>query len=249
MHIERILHVVLEHPLGHNRPATRHDAHDALHRQGNMTEQKPRVQRHEIDTLLGLRADYVEQKRRIHLRNVPFEARYGLVYRHGSQRRAAVVEHALADCLQVVGSDRQVHHEIGLAIQRNLKLLQLVAFARMSYATPEIGVNLGREHPPDPNGAGVAMVDVEWNHRLAAGYRLAYGVLIHIFVRSHNLHGCGHNALAGRLQLRHLFLPSPALSGSGSRVSSQPPGTTPGQHPVGRYYTISIRQSACNLRS
>ena len=79
--VERILRLVLHHPLRHDRAAAGDDSHLALHRVRDVPEEKPSMERHEVDALLGLAANYADKELRVHLRDVA-EKRDRLVDRH-----------------------------------------------------------------------------------------------------------------------------------------------------------------------
>ena len=203
--VKRILDLVLHHPLGHDRATARNNAHLALHRNRDVLEKKARMERHEVDALFGLRADDVQEERRIHLRDVALKTRNGLVDRHGAERRRACVQHALTNRLEVVGTDGKIHYEIGLAIERDFQLLEFVAFPRVRDAAAEVGVDLGREHAADTDRVRVLVVDVQGNHRLARSDRGTYGLDVNVLFGGHDSHGLGNDALTGSLQLRHSF--------------------------------------------
>ena len=230
-HVKRILLVVFHHPLGHDRAAAGDDAHQALHRVRDVTEEETRMERHEVDALLGLGADDVQEEGRIHLGDVALEAGDGLVDRHGAERLRGRVEHALADRLDVL-ADGEIHHEIGARRKGDGELLKFVTLAGMRHRATEVRVDLRREQAPDADRVAVRVVDVERNHRLARRNGVADRLGGKPFVGGDDLHGLGDDALAGRFKLRHCQFPPSELSDSGSRVFSQPDGTIPPSTPT-----------------
>ena len=205
--IERIFDLVLHHPLGHDRAAARDDTHDALHRGRDVPEEKACVKRHEVNALLGLCADDVEEEGRIHLRDVAFEARDRLVDGNRAERFRARVEHTLADCLEIIRADGEIHHEVSARVERDPELFEFVPLPRVRHAAAEVRVDLRREHPPHAHGVAVRVVDVERNHRLARRNGGAHGLRVQPLVRRDDLHRLSHDALPGGFQLRHLSSP------------------------------------------
>ena len=248
MRIKRILDLVLHHPFGHNRAAAGDDAHDALHRNRNVLEEETRMERHEVDALFRLRTNDIEKEGRIHLGDIPFQARDRLIDGHCAKRLRARVQHSLSNGLQIVGANREIHHEISSGVEGDLQFLKLVALPGMRDAATEIGVDLRREHTPDPNRVRVLMMDVERNHRLTRGDGRAHRLDIDMLIRRDDLHRLGHKALLGRLQLRH-YIPPPALSGSGTRVFSQPLDTRPPAPRVRRIFYHIRDEWRSELRS
>ncbi len=164
------------------------------------------MERHEVDALLGLGADDVQEEVGVHVRDVAVEARDRLVDGDGAQRPVARVEHPLADGADVL-ADGEIHDEVRARLDGDGELVELVALAGVRDAPPEVRVDFRAEEPPDADGAGVLVVDVERDDGLAARDGGPHGLRIDPFVRRHDLHRLGHKALAGRLKLRHLSFP------------------------------------------
>ena len=117
--------------------------------------------------------------------------------------------------------------------------MKLVALSGVRHAAAEVGVYLRREHPPDADRARIRVVDVERNHCLAGRDRGAHLLRVKSLVLRHDLHRVRHNALPGRIQLRHL------LSSAGItlfRFSGLISATAPHarQHPVTRIFYQKI---------
>ena len=202
MRVERVLGLVLHHPFGHDGTAAAHDAHLALHRGRNVLQHEPRVQRHEVDALLRLLADDVQQKRRIHVRDVSLQAADGLVDGHGAEGLGAGVEHPLPDRLHVLAHGK-VHHEVGSGLERDRELLQLVALSGVRHAAPEVRVDLCREHPAHAHGAAVRVRGIERNDGRAVRHGRAHGLRGDVLFGRDGPHRVGHKTLPGRFKLSH----------------------------------------------
>jgi hypothetical protein len=59
--VERVLLVVLDHPLRHDRAAARHDARDAVFHERQVLDEHARVDGEVVDALLGLVLEHVDE--------------------------------------------------------------------------------------------------------------------------------------------------------------------------------------------
>ena len=87
--VERVLRLVGEHPLRHERAAARDDAGDALRRERDVVAQHAGVDGHVVDALLGLVLDDVEHELGREVGHV-VHVGHGLVDGHRADRERAV---------------------------------------------------------------------------------------------------------------------------------------------------------------
>ena len=98
--VPRVLLVVGDHPLRHQRPAAADDAGHAVARQRDVLEQHAGVDGHVVDALLRLMLDHVEHLLRRQVGRV-LDLLDRLVDRHRADRHRRGVDDRLADAVDV----------------------------------------------------------------------------------------------------------------------------------------------------
>ena len=154
------------------------------------------MERHEVNALFRLLADYADEQRRIHVGDVALETADCLVNRHGAERLGTRIKHPLANRLDVL-ADGKVHHEVSSGLEGDCELLKFVALPGVRHATPEVRVYLGSHHAPDAHGTAIRVVVVQRDHGGAVRHGGADNLYVNALVRRDRLHRVRHNAFAG----------------------------------------------------
>ena len=140
MRVERVLLVVGDHPLGHQRAAPRDDPGDPVRRQRDVVAEDARVEGHVIDALLGLVLDHVEQVPGREILDL-LDALDRLVHRHGADRERAGGDDRLPDRVDIAAG-RKVHHRVGTQVDGHLQLGELVVDVGGHRRVADVGVDL-----------------------------------------------------------------------------------------------------------
>jgi len=158
---------MMRHPPGQERPAPADNPHHPRLDQLQMLPEQARMNRKEIHPLLGLLFDNLQNRIIIDLVHRPPDNH--LVNRYRPERRRAIRQQPAADLIQSPRrpARTQIHNRIRPRLQRHPHLLDFIIQRRPHRRQPDIGVNLGRDAPPDRTGlqAMLHMNRIGRNHR------------------------------------------------------------------------------------
>jgi hypothetical protein len=147
---ERVLLVVVEHPLRGEGAAAGDDSGEAAADEGHVLEEDAAVECHVVDALLGLLDDHLlEALPREVLRAV--DLLEGLVDRHRPDGDRRPAQDRLADA-DDVAARREVHHRVGAVLEAHGELLELAVGVADDRAVADVRVDLARGGDADRHG-------------------------------------------------------------------------------------------------
>jgi hypothetical protein len=219
--VERVLFVVLEHPLRHHRAAARHDAGDAIFDERQVFDEHAGVDGEVVDALLGLVLEDVDQVVGGELLDV-LHLLQRLVDRHRAERHRARVDQRLTDAVDVPAG-REVHHGVGAVLEADRELGELARGVAGDGAVADVRVDLAQRRDADRHRLDVRVVHVRGDDHAAARdlgahelglEALAFGDVLHLF---------GDRALPSEVHLRLVraslaFLDPRGSEGHGCRL-------------------------------
>ena len=161
--------MVRQAPLGHDRPAARDDAGDALRGEVDVRQPDPGVDGEIIHPLLAL----FDQGVAIDLPGQVLGHAVHLLQRlidgHGADGDGAVPDDPLADVVDVAPGG-EVHHVVGAPADGEGHLLHLLRHGGGDGGVADVGVDLDQEVAPDGHRLQLAVVDVGGDDGAAAGH-------------------------------------------------------------------------------
>ncbi len=227
--VEEVLLVVRQAPLGHDRPAARDDAGDALGGQRHVAQEDAGVDGEVVDPLLRLLAQRLQEDLDVQVLGLPFDLLQRLVDRHRADRHRRVAHDPLARLVDVVAG-RQVHHRVGAPADRPAQLVDLFADRRRDGRVADVGVDLHQEVAADDHRLGLRVLDVGRDDGPPARHLVAYEVGRHPFAQGDEAHLLGELAAAGVVHLAEVGVAArlTRLSIQGCRSLGRPTcGSTP----------------------
>src|SRR3972149_286857 len=122
--VQRVLLIMISHPLGHDRSAAAYDPHMTLCRHRQELMQKSAMQGHEVYTLFCLNLNYIEQVIYGKLMNLIYPFKY-LIDRDSPQRYRTVLYHRLTDLMDIFPCT-QIHYGIRPVFYAEIKHFSLL---------------------------------------------------------------------------------------------------------------------------
>ena len=165
--IQKILFVMMRHPLRQDRAAAADDAGDALRNHRQILNEHAGMDGHVIHALLRLLFDHFEHHVLVEIFN-PLDPRDGFVNRHGPDGHGRVAQDRLANFMDVAAG-RQVHHGVGAEVHRGVQLLEFFVNVRGHGRVADVGIDLAQRGHADAHGFEFGMIDVGGNDHPPAG--------------------------------------------------------------------------------
>ena len=138
--VQKILLVMVRHPLRQNGAASTHDAGDAFHYHRQILDKHARMDGHVVHALLRLLFNHFQY----HVDVQVFHAlhpRDGLIDRHGADGHRRVPQNGLANIVNIAAGG-EVHHRICAKVHRGVQLLEFFINIRGHGRVADIGVDL-----------------------------------------------------------------------------------------------------------
>ena len=206
--VERVLHLVVQHPARDEGAAAAHDVHDAALAAHALdgAARDAAVKRHEVRAVFCLLLDRLEDVVIRHLDDgavLADGAHRRLIERHRADHDRRMLDDALARDVDVVAR-REVHDGISAAAHGLIELLELRLDVRERARRADVRVDLDAQALADAARAQVLVVDVGADGNRAVCHALADGLNGDTLLLCYDLHRIGDAALTGLLHLcRH----------------------------------------------
>src|ERR1700728_2535559 len=137
--VEKILFVIVGHPLGENGSASADDAGDALGNQRKILDQHAGMDRHVIDALRGLLFDHFQHDFCVQV-FYPLYAGDGFVDRDGADRNGGVAQNGFANLVDVAAGGK-VHNGVSAVVHGGVQLFEFFVYLRGDGGVADVGVN------------------------------------------------------------------------------------------------------------
>ena len=164
--IQKILFVMVRHPLRQNRPAATDNPGDALRNHRKVLNEHSGMDGHVINALLGLFFDYLEHDVFVEIFN-PLDPRDRLVDGHRADGHGRVAQDGFTNFMDVPAR-RQIHHSIGAEVHGCVQLLEFFLDVRGHGRVADVGINLAQRGHADAHGFEFGMIDIGGNNHPAA---------------------------------------------------------------------------------
>ena len=186
--IEKVLLVVVRHPLGKNRAAAAYDACDALRNHRQILNEYAGVDGHVVHALLGLFLDDFEHDVAIQVFDA-LHARDGFINRHGADRNRRVAQDGFANLVNVAAG-REIHYGVGAIVNGRVQFLQFLIDVRGDGGVADVRIDLAERGDADRHRLEFGMVDVRRDDHASAsdfvadefrGLLFPVGDVLHLF--------------------------------------------------------------------
>ncbi len=138
--VQKILLVVVSHPLREDGSAPAHNPGNALRNQRQILDQHAGVNRHVVDALRRLLFNYFEHYFSVQVFHA-LHARDGFIDRHGTDGNRRIPQNGLANFVDVAASGK-IHHRVGAVMHGGVQLLQFLVNFRRDRRVADVGVDL-----------------------------------------------------------------------------------------------------------
>ena len=202
--IQEILLLVMFHPVRHQRPASAHDAGNALAHQRHMLAQHSRVDGHVIDALFGLLLDDFQHQRDGEIFRTP-HPRDGLINRHRSHGHRRSLDDRLAD-FRYLAPRGKIHYRVCPKMYGVMELLQLFVDVGRCGRVADVRVDLALGGDADGHRLEVAMIDVGGKDAAPASDFAAQQLRLELLAPGDILHLFRDHALPREMHLRNVAL-------------------------------------------
>ncbi len=165
--VQKILFMMVRHPLRQDRAAPAHNAGNALGDHGQILNQDAGMDGHIIHALLRLLFDHFQHHFGRKVLN-PLDSRDGFINRHGADGHRGMPKDRFADLVDIAASG-EIHHGIGAVVYGRVQLVQFVADLGRDRRIPNVGVDLAQGGHANAHGLKFGMIDVGGNDHAAAG--------------------------------------------------------------------------------
>ena len=159
--VEKVLLVMVSHPLGKNRTPAAHDACDALGNHRKILNQHAGVNGHVVDALLGLFLDNFEHDVAVQVFDA-LHARNRFIDRHGPDRYRRMTHDGFANLVNVAAG-REIHYGVGAIVDSGVQLLQFLIDIRCHGGVADVRVDLAERGDADRHRLEFGMIDVGWD--------------------------------------------------------------------------------------
>ena len=200
--IQKILLLVMLHPVRHQRAAPAHNPRDALPHKRHMLPHHPRVNRHVIHALLGLLFDDFQHQLERQILRPPYP-RNRFVHRHRAHRHRRSLNNRLAN-FRDVAAGGEVHHRVRSVMHRVVQLFQLFVNVRARHRVPDVRVDFALRRDADGHRLEVAVMDVCGNDAASPRHFAANQLGLKLFALGDVLHFFRDHALPREIHLRHV---------------------------------------------
>ncbi len=140
MLVQKILFVMVGHPLRQNRSAAADDSRDALGHHRNILHQQSRMNCEVVDALLGLLFDYFQVDVDVQVFEL-LHAIQRLINRHRPDRHGRIPQDRFANGVNVAAG-RKIHHSIRPIVDGSVQLAQLFVNVRCDGGVADVCVDL-----------------------------------------------------------------------------------------------------------
>src|ERR1700728_1030297 len=200
--VEKILFVIVGHPLGENGSASADDAGDALGNQRKILDQHAGMDRHVIDALRGLLFDHFQHDFCVQV-FYPLYAGDGFVDRDGADRNGGVAQNGFANLVDVAAGGK-VHNGVSAVVHGGVQLFEFFVYLRGDGGVADVGIDFAERCHPDRHGLEFRMVDVGGNNHASAGDFVADEFGCQLFFVGDIGHLFRHDSLARVVHLRKI---------------------------------------------
>ena len=210
--VERVLHLIVQHPARDEGAAAAHDVHDAALAAHALdgAARDTAVQRHEVRAVLGLLLDCLEDVVIRHLDDgavLADGAHRRLIQRHRADHDRRMLYDALTRDVDVVAR-REIHDRVGAAAHGLIEFLELRLDVRERTRRADVRIDLDAQSLADAARAQVLVIDIRADGNRAVCHALADCLDRDVLLLCYNLHRIGDAALTGLLHLcRHVTIP------------------------------------------
>ena len=225
--VERVLTVVIQHPLSQDAAAAADDAGDAAFHLGKVLNQQASVDGLIVDALLTVLLDDVEEVVLIELLDRSVDALKSLINRHGADRNGGCTDDRGAHLIEVDAAGGEIHHGIGAVLHRQLQLLHLLSGIRRIRRGADVGVHLALAGDADRHRLQIGVVDVGRDDHSPPGHLFHHQRFGQVLPLRHMGHFFGDHALTGVMHLRDVGLTLTGLNPGSAhdlRCDGQPRG-------------------------
>ena len=198
---QRVLLVVIEHPLGQDPAAAAHDAGEAALHQGQVLNQQTGVDRLVINALLAVLLNDVQEVVGVELLDRAVHALEGLIHGHRADGHRRSFDDRRTHLIEVDAAGGEVHHRVGAVFHRQAQLGHLLIEIGGVGGSPDVGVHLATAGDANRHGLQARVVDVGRDDHAAPGHLLHHQRFGQVFPLGHKGHFFGHHPLAGVVHL------------------------------------------------
>src|SRR5271157_3586930 len=156
--VEKILFVVVSHPLREDGAATADDAGDAFRNQRQILNEHAGVNGHVVHALRRLLFDDFEHYFRVQVLDA-LDPRDGFIDRDRPDRHWRIAQNGLANLVNVAAG-RKIHHRVGAIVHGGVQLFQFLVDLGSDGGVADVGVDLAERRYADRHGLEFGMVDV-----------------------------------------------------------------------------------------
>src|SRR5580700_150431 len=203
--VQKVLLLVMLHPVGHQRATAADDAGNALTHQRHMFAQDTGMNGHVVDALLGLLFDDFEHQ----VESKVFGAAHAgnrFIDRDGADWDWRSVDDGFADGGNVAAG-AQVHDGVGSVVDGVMQFLQLFVDVGTCGGIADVRVDLTAGGDADGHGLEIPVMDVGRDDAATARDLAANQLRLELFALGNVLHLLGDDAVAGKVHLRHVAIP------------------------------------------
>ncbi len=200
--VEKVLLMVMRHPLRQDRASAAHDSRNALGDERQVLDKDAGVNRHVIDALLRLLLDHFQHDVGVQIFNA-LDARDRLVNGHRSNRHARVPQDGFTDLVNVAPG-RKVHHGVSAVMNRGVQLAQFLLDIAGDGRVTDVGVDLALRLDADAHGLDFRMIHVGRDDHASGGNFVAHQLRRDLLALRNVQHLLGQQAFAGKMHLRQV---------------------------------------------
>ena len=200
--VEKILLLVMLHPMGHQRAATAHDAGNALAHKRHVLAHHSGVNGHVIHALFGLLFDDFEHQAESQIFRAP-HAGNRLVDGNRANRNRRSVNDGPAN-FGNVPAGREVHHRVRAVVDGVVEFFQLLFDVGAGGGIADVGVDFAFAGDANGHRLEVRMMDVRGNNHASTGDFAADQFRLEFFAFGDVVHFLRDGALPREMHLRHV---------------------------------------------
>ena len=204
--VQRVLLVVIEHPLGQDAATAAHNAGEAALHLGQVLDQQAGVDGLVVDALLAVLFDDVQEVVFRELLDRAVHALEGLIHRHRADRHRRGVDDRRAHLVEIDAAGGEIHHRVGAVLHRQLELLQLFTHIAGIGRGADVGVHLALGGDADGHRLQARVVDVGWDDHATPGHLFHHQRFGQVLPLRHMGHLLGDHPLPGVMHLGDIGL-------------------------------------------
>ena len=228
--IQRVLLVVIEHPLGQDPAATADDSGQTALDLGQVLNQQTSVDRLVVDALLAVLLNDVQEVVFRETLDRAMDALEGLIHGHRADGHRRSIDDRRAHLIEVHATGGEIHHGVRAVLHGQLQLLDLFRGIGSIGGGADVGVHLALGGDADRHRLQVGVVDVGRDDHAAAGHLFHDQRLGQVLPLRHVGHLFSHHPLSGVVHLGDVGLTFALFD----------PGATHNRYGVGRGRNLSV---------